>query len=174
MYRKYLEGESTSMTPERLKVLNEIDFIWYGTLPPHASTNLNSNYIAGDDDIYNVENESTIQDKLWMNQYRGLKDYWSENKNSYANLKSSSQHASLSAWVVRQRREYHKMKAGDKSTMTQDRINLLDQIEFDWSPRDTSWNSRISELKAYKKYHGDCLVSGDCNITSSSVLVVTQ
>ena len=158
MYRKYKEGKSSSMTSDRIKVLNEIGFIWSGTSLPNINidtTRLNNN----NNNIHHVKREQalTIQDQLWMSQYDNLREYWIRNEKSYVNLKSS-QHTSLSAWVVRQRREYQNKKLGEKSTMTKERRMLLEEIDFDWSPRETNWNLKIQELIDYKKLHGDCLV----------------
>ena len=92
-----------------------------------------------------------------MNQYEKLKKFWLLNERSYSKLKLS-QHTKLSSWIVRQRREYQKFRSGTKSTMTDGRIHLLEEIGFDWSPRETNWNSRIRELEEYKKLNGNCLV----------------
>ena len=164
MYRKYMLGESSSMTPERLQVLNDIGFIWSGT---SLSSSVGNSYGVKDDHndskndhhtlTHNFQNVSTMQDQLWMNQYQTLKEYWSENDQCYTNLKTSK-HSSLSSWIVRQRREYQKWKLKEKTTMTKNRIELLESIGFDWSPRDSTWKLRIQELIEYKNHHGDCLV----------------
>jgi hypothetical protein len=49
------------------------------------------------------------------------------------------------------------------SPLTQERINLLNQIGFTWTirSRDTlgeSWNHRLEELKRFKAKHGHCMV----------------
>ena len=157
MYRKYNEGKSSSMTLERIKVLDEVGFIWSGTMPMPMTVSIKG---RNDDNNhkFHVENQLTAQDQAWMNHYNKLKEYWHLNDKSYKNLKVSPQYSSLSSWIVRQRRENQNFKLGEKSTMTKDRIELLDRIDFDWSPRDTNWNIRIQELIEYKTLYGDCLV----------------
>ena len=62
-------------------------------------------------------------------------------------------------WAAKQRREYQKLKLGEKAGITQERVDLLDSIGFDWSPWETKWQLRVNELLEYKREHGDCLVS---------------
>ena len=45
------------------------------------------------------------------------------------------QHRPLSIWVKCQRRQRKLMERNEKSTMTLDRIERLDQLGFDWNPR---------------------------------------
>ena len=103
----------------------------------------------GDWDMLAMSANQTAKDKV--------KEYWMEGENCYSNLRSSP-YQKLSSWAMRQRREYHNLKRGEKSTMNPRRIELLEKIGFDWSPRETKWNARVKELIEYKKLHGDCLV----------------
>jgi hypothetical protein len=154
MYRKYKEGKPSSMTPERLKVLNEVGFIWSGTSPNKNDNGTNNN---NNNNKHSVKEEKTIQDQSWMKQYNTLKEYWLNNGKSYSDLRSS-QNTKLSSWIMRQRREYQSMNFSEKSTMTKERAKLLNAIDFDWSPRETNWNLRIKELLEYKKIYGDTVV----------------
>ena len=153
MYRKYNEGKPSSMTPERIKILNDVAFIWSGSFD--MNHDVANKFEHGDSIISNTK--FTMQDQLWMNRYSKLKEYWMEGGNCYSNLRSSP-YQKLSSWAMRQRREYHNLKRGEKSTMNPRRIELLEKIGFDWSPRETKWNARVKELIEYKKLHGDCLV----------------
>lgn len=153
MYRKYLEGEASSMTPERIKILNEIGFSWSGTFQPNASILTTSGNVQSSlniiqnhqhyDRCNNVINNPLMStlDQSWMIQYQKLKEYYVQNDKSYSKLKSS-QHSKLTSWMVRQRREYQKLRFGDKSTLTKERLELLQAIDFDWSPRDSTWKVR--------------------------------
>ncbi|CAJ1966022.1 unnamed protein product [Cylindrotheca closterium] len=67
---------------------------------------------------------------------------------------------SLSRWVKRQRYQY-KMLQQDKteeSTMTPERIYLLESIGFVWDSHKLAWQDRLKELEEYKKKNGDCNV----------------
>ena len=46
----------------------------------------------------------------------------------------------LSTWCKHQRRQYHRQMRGSKSTLTAERIQLLDSIGFDWNPRNLPRN----------------------------------
>jgi len=54
-------------------------------------------------------------------------------------------------WVDTQRQAYKKGK------LSEERINLLNGIGFEWERR-VGWDKRFEQLKRYKKDHGDCNV----------------
>ena len=65
----------------------------------------------------------------------------------------------LGAWVNTQRVQYQKFQKDEQSaTITQDRINKLDAIGFDWDPFKTQWNSNYELLRQYYNDNGDSLV----------------
>lgn len=65
----------------------------------------------------------------------------------------------LGAWVNRQR-QAKKGKGG--SRITQERIEKLDGLGFQWDVRkqanEAAWGRRVAELKKYREVHGDCRV----------------
>ena len=69
----------------------------------------------------------------------------------------------LGAFVNNQRSEYRKLKKGEMSSMTEDKIRDLEAMGFKWSVRDsrTPWNSRWKELKSYKERFGNVNVPRD-------------
>jgi hypothetical protein len=142
MYRKHQDGEKSSMTPERIEVLNQIGFMWLGT--------------SGGADGLQLPPMSPQQnrDRIWEKNYQQLKEYIDEN----GSLISLSGSTKLGVWAARQRREYQKLKLGEKANITQERVDKLNSIGFDWSPWDTKWQMRVNQLLEYKREHGDCLV----------------
>jgi hypothetical protein len=76
----------------------------------------------------------------------------------------------LGIWVSAQRQQYKIMnqipdsaKPRRSAPLTQDRIDLLNDIGFTWTIRSRdslgeSWNQRLEELKAYKQREEHCLV----------------
>jgi len=44
------------------------------------------------------------------------------------------------------------------TTMTQERIDLLNEINFDWDPRDSAWERNFERLRIYHKENGNCRV----------------
>jgi len=69
----------------------------------------------------------------------------------------------LARWVKRQRRQYKLRVEGNKnSTMTEERIKILNDIGFVWDSHEVIWNERFSQLMAYKEKVGHCRVPSYC------------
>ena len=69
----------------------------------------------------------------------------------------------LARWVKRQRRQYKLRLEGNKnSTMTEERIKILNDIGFVWDSHEVIWNERFSQLLAYKQKCGHCRVPSYC------------
>ena len=68
--------------------------------------------------------------------------------------------STLGQWAVRQRFLYRQSPAGKaKSSLTQERIDLLNSLDFAWTTRSEElWQQRIQELQQFKLQHGHCLV----------------
>lgn len=69
----------------------------------------------------------------------------------------------LARWVKRQRRQYKLRLEGNKnSTMTEERIKILNDIGFVWDSHEVIWNERFEQLVAYKNKVGHCRVPSYC------------
>jgi hypothetical protein len=66
--------------------------------------------------------------------------------------------APLAQWVKRQRYQYKLKLEGKRSTLTDERVKLLDKIGFIWNSHDAVWEERWNELLQYKQVHKDCIV----------------
>ena len=64
----------------------------------------------------------------------------------------------LARWVKRQRRQYKLLQSGKASTMTADRVVILEDAGFVWDSHEVSWKEKVQELIAYKDKYGNCLV----------------
>ena len=65
----------------------------------------------------------------------------------------------LGTWVSTQRTQYNKFQQHPStSQMTQERIERLESIAFEWDPLSAEWGTKFNELVAYKDAHG-----GSCN-----------
>ena len=53
----------------------------------------------------------------------------------------------LGDWCVKQR------GSNRKGTLSQQRIDLLNSLDFDWDPKETDWQSNFLELQKFKKKH---------------------
>lgn len=147
MYRKHLEGKKNSMTQERIQILNKMGFIWLGTSDKDTTETIGGSEIP--------ISYRRSRDIIWNDNSKGLQQYIEANGSSI----SLSGSTKLGVWAAKQRREYQKLKLGEKAGITQERVDLLDSIGFDWSPWETKWQLRVNELLEYKREHGDCLVS---------------
>ena len=58
----------------------------------------------------------------------------------------------LAAWMHTQR------TCRRLNSLTQDRLERLDQIGFSWTPAEEAWESKFAALVEYRRVHGDCLV----------------
>lgn len=64
----------------------------------------------------------------------------------------------LARWVKRQRRQYKLLQAGKTSTMTPERVGILEEAGFVWDSHEISWREKMQELAQYREQHGDTLV----------------
>jgi hypothetical protein len=65
---------------------------------------------------------------------------------------------SLARWVKRQRYQHKLLREGKNSTMTDERIKLLENVGFVWDSHHSTWEERVAELCQYKKRLGHCNV----------------
>jgi len=138
-WRKYDMGEKSSITLERISVLDQMGFRWDGRL----STETPCHSIQ-------VKHNS-----LWLNRFQELKEFMDQNNGDMQKLSSDSP---LGSWASRQRIEKKKYDIGEKTTLTEDRIRYLDSIHFCWAPREKLWELRVQELREFKEQYGHCLV----------------
>ena len=64
----------------------------------------------------------------------------------------------LAVWVAEQRKQYKLHIDGRPSSITQERIEMLDQVDFVWNAQEAAWDRHIADLKNFKNECGDCLV----------------
>ncbi|KAL7572037.1 hypothetical protein ACA910_001690 [Epithemia clementina (nom. ined.)] len=106
----------------------------------------------------------------WMKHYEELKLY----KQEFGNCNVPARYTKnrrLGIWVSAQRQQYKILKSAGfedakkqrPSSLTPERIELLNQLGFTWTIRSRdslgeSWNQRFIDLKEYKEKYGNCLV----------------
>ena len=64
----------------------------------------------------------------------------------------------LAEWVKRQRYQFKLKSENKKSSISDERVQQLDSIDFVWFSHAAVWDERLQELMAYKGVHGDCNV----------------
>jgi hypothetical protein len=85
----------------------------------------------------------------------------------------------LGTWVMDQRTMHRFLRQGKPSSMTPDRIRLLDSVGFQWTvlksqPR--TFEERFEQLKEYNEAHGHCNVPQKCKDSPTGLgdFVLTQ
>ena len=150
LHRKHLEGQTSSLTPERMQLLEQLGFQW--SADARVATREKNN-------------------RLWMERYGELKEY--RRVHDTCRVPSDHPNTKLVSWVKLQRREYRRLlkvgggegKAeGDDdvtttSSLTPERIRLLDAIGFEVSSaHDELFEVRMLQLREYRARYGDTLV----------------
>ena len=93
-------------------------------------------------------------DIKWLEKYDSLKEY----RNEHGHCNVPRYHPALSRWVPQQRMQKK------KNLLRQDRIDLLNEIDFCWelpkgpSSAEQTWNEQYQKLISYRKLHGHCNV----------------
>ena len=130
-YRKRKEGKVSPMADDRINLLEKIGFVWNAL-------------------------EST-----WMARYNELKQF--QESHGHCNVpRDYSANKELGLWVSNQRTQYRLRQEGNQSsTMTNERISMLEEIGFIWDAQKSAWMTRYEELIEFKQRHGHCNVPSD-------------
>jgi hypothetical protein len=67
-------------------------------------------------------------------------------------------------WVKRQRHQYNLLVEKKQSTLTGERIRLLESIGFVWSCLNSAWEKHFDELRQYSIMHGHWYVFCFCMV----------
>ncbi|VEU33465.1 unnamed protein product [Pseudo-nitzschia multistriata] len=70
---------------------------------------------------------------MWQERYQSLELF--QMTNGHCNVPSNFHDSSLSNWVKNQRKQFKLFQTGSKTTMNEERINLLNALGFNWNPR---------------------------------------
>ena len=96
--------------------------------------------------------KSVVGDK-WLAQYDRLVKYKAEHGNCIV-PRGFLVDPRLAAWVAEQRKQNKLFKRGKPTSMTQDRVDLLNEIEFVWFAQEAAWERNLSDLIAFNKNYG--------------------
>eukprot|EP00978_Attheya_sp_CCMP212_P017859 scaffold48121_cov47-Attheya_sp.AAC.7 len=96
-----------------------------------------SNSLVTPDRIQDLEAigfQWNVHDVKWMKFFEELKAFYNEHDRS-SSPSIYAQNPALGRWITVQRRLYREFQRGEQSPMTQERIKLLNEIEFVWEVR---------------------------------------
>lgn len=134
-YKNMRRGKGHNLTPARVALLNSIPgFVW------------------------------SLKESKWMEMYFELREFVQTHGHCHVPSQCSRHcsHKRLARWVTQQRQKYK--QATDESydsgfqPLSQQQIQVLNQLNFTWNPRDDAWRERYRELEAFKRQHGHCNV----------------
>ena len=97
------------------------------------------------------------QAEQWGERFKELIQFKQENGHCVVPLCYPT-NPTLSHWVKRQRCQYKLKHAGKRSTLTDDREMLLEDLGFTWDSHNASWEERFYDLVKFKKETGHCNV----------------
>jgi len=133
-YSKFEKGKSSHMTKERIRLLNEIGFVW-----DHKEAAWQQKYVSVLILFPFLSSTNQLTIPLYSHPQEELKNYKEQHgvahvstiKPKTAKLQKGWNKA-LGEWVSRQRREYKKYTKGKHSQITAGRIEKLEKLEFKW------------------------------------------
>ena len=68
------------------------------------------------------------------------------------------QNRTLAQWVKRQRYQYKLKCEGKHTTLTDDRLDMLQKLGFVWSSHNVNWEEKYLQLEDFRYKHGHCNV----------------
>ena len=97
----------------------------------------------------------TFKDK-WTRRFEEYKGFVREYGHNVPDYRSEDPlERSVGMWVKNQRTGYRYFNNGQKyTTMTQKRIDMLEEVGFQWSVFGKRWSTRFEEVKSFKDEHG--------------------
>lgn len=108
-----------------------------------------NNYIKVKFRAYQAEN--------WTDKFKELLKF-REEKGHCLVPNCHPENPSLAQWTKRQRYQYKLRMGGKRSTLTNERVQALDEAGFVWDSHKAVWSERYEELKHFRKVHGHCNV----------------
>ena len=158
-YKRWLKRKSSStLTQEKFDLLDDLGFDWIIDIESGP--------------ILKKSNVGKTLEEQWMQKFNELVKYRKKHGDCLVPRRYKQNNVLLGNWVSKQRKEYKIVQKGGHSTLTQERIDLLDDLDFAWIIEykkigdkcdrfkilEDMWKQKFKEMKVYRKKHGDCLV----------------
>jgi hypothetical protein len=123
-YRRWLQGQPTTLSEERRKALEALRFEWH---KPHS--------------------------EQWETRYQQLADFFRQHGHSNVPLQYA-ENVELGQWCMNQRTEYRKYCNEEPTALTEEKIQRLESLDFCWNVRDHKWQTMLERLKDFHQSHG--------------------
>jgi hypothetical protein len=149
---KYCANLPSSLSPERVEILNSVGFAWDGKVTTRSPCIENASSIE--------QQKARRRDVIWWIRFQELRDaYLRDDCTTLADQKMS---ATTTRWLRQQRKEYqHFLTSNGKSHILDDeKLATLMELDPNWwkTIRQKVWEQRCRELLEYKEEFGDCCV----------------
>mmetsp|Transcript_9436 Transcript_9436/g.13851 ORF Transcript_9436/g.13851 Transcript_9436/m.13851 type:complete len:531 (-) Transcript_9436:88-1680(-) len=106
-----------------------------------------------------MQTEVDLSEK-WNESYQELQRYHAEHGDCLVPQKFPP-NPQLGRWVQTQRKQYKFMKDNKRSSMTLDRAQLLNELNFTWNTIDSKWMENFEKLQRFKTKYGTFEVPSD-------------
>uniref|UniRef100_A0A7S3LBB6 Helicase-associated domain-containing protein n=1 Tax=Amphora coffeiformis TaxID=265554 RepID=A0A7S3LBB6_9STRA len=123
-YRRFEQGEPSTLTVDRLHKLFAVDFVW-----------------------------SRSREESWENRYRQLQEFYAEHGHSNV-PEHYPDNPSLGKWCSNQRTYYSRRCRGEMSSLTEERIQLLEDLGFVWHYWRYKFDVMLNRLSTFYREHG--------------------
>jgi hypothetical protein len=144
--RRIVRGKRSILTPERLKALECIGFVWNPYTPS----------LSHIQELERIAFERGVCVTAWENRLSELADY--RKFHGHCNVPESYGDTKLATWVESQGHQYSLHLEGKASSMTLSRLKGLESVGFERDSHHAFWEGRLSELADYHKIQGHCNV----------------
>jgi hypothetical protein len=123
-YRRLGQGEPSTLTADRLNKLFEVDFVW-----------------------------SKSREESWDKRYKQLQDFY--NTYGHSNVPEIyPENPALGRWCMNQRTYYTRRCRGESTSLTEERIKLMEDVQFIWNYHQHKFDTMVQRLKDYFFQHG--------------------
>lgn len=95
------------------------------------------------------------QTERWQQRFHDLLEFRKIHKHCLV-PHTYDENQALANWVKRQRYQYNQFAHGKRSSISSERIKLLDDVGFVWDSHEAAWQEKLKELINYKKINGHC------------------
>lgn len=130
-YKLHASGRHSLITPERIELLNEEGFVWDAS----------------------AISRFTKDNLQWQEMYKTLLKYFEENGHCRV-PRGYAKNRKLATWVNNQRSQHKRMMEGNASSMSEQKIQQLEKIGFDWArAKKLRTNTNASDELYYGNHH---------------------
>jgi hypothetical protein len=94
-----------------------------------------------------------IYNDLWMRRYNELVEYHEHHGNSLVPTNYPT-NPRLAKWVSDQRTQKKLLAKGSANSLSEERMALLDSVDFEWNALEGKWLNRYEELAEHMRVNG--------------------